>query len=817
MATASSPSVPTSTTAKAPFLPALILLFIGSGCAALVYEIVWFQMLSLSLGSSAISLGVLLGTFMGGMCLGSLLLPKFVPASKHPVRVYAQLEALIGVMGILILFILPYAGGLYTTIGGPGFGGLLVRGLIAAICLLPPTLLMGATLPAIARYVSATPAGVSWLGFFYGGNIVGAVFGTLLAGFYLLRHHDVMFATFVAAAINFGVAALAFAYAKSTPHTPPVDDMKGARLEIPKGSWPVYVTIGLSGMTALGAEVVWTRLLTLLLGGTVYTFSLILAAFLAGLGIGSSTGAAIAKNVKNPRMALGACQLLLVVALGWAAYSQMVALPNWPVNPALSPNATATFQMDLIRALWVVLPGAVLWGMSFPLALAAIADKDQDPGRLVGSVYAANTVGAIFGAMFASLFALAHLGTQGSQRALMTIAAISALLMFMLEFSRETGKLQVSPRGGMYGMIAVALTALLVSWVPPIPALLVAYGRYAVTWRGSHGEFIYVGEGMNSSMAVSREASGALNYHNAGKVQASSLPQDMRLQRMLGHLTTLVPDNPRSVLVIGCGAGVTAGAVSISPIVDSVVIAEIEPLVPEVVSTYFSEHNYSVVTNPKVHVQIDDARHYLLTSRRKFDAITSDPFDPWVKGAATLYTREFFQVIKDHLNPGGVVTVFVQLYESGGPAVKSEIATFLEVFPNGMIFGNTHQGGGYDVVLLGQNGDAKINVDQIEQRLADPKFAQVAQSLSEIGFYNGVDLLSTFAAQGPQLQPWLADAQVNRDRNLRLQYLAGLGVNKYEQAQIYSEILQYRNVPPNLFIGSPDKLQALSTAIMNRY
>ena len=818
MATATSPSLSLASTPTARFLPALILLFVGSGAAALIYEVVWFQMLSLSLGSSAISLGVLLGTFMGGMCLGSLLLPRFVPTTSHPVRVYAKLEAGIGIAGLVILFVLPYFGGLYTTIGGPGFGGLLVRGLIAALVLLPPTLLMGATLPAIARYVTATPAGVSWLGYFYGGNIVGAVFGTLLAGFYLLRDHDVTFATFVAAAINFGVAGLAFLYSRTAPHTPPVEEAKAsASPVIPAGSWPVLVTIALSGMTALGAQVVWTRLLTLLLGGTVYTFSLILAAFLAGLGAGSSAGAALAKNAKNPRNALGWTQLLLVAALAWAAYSQVIALPNWPVNPALAPDPMATFQIDFIRALWVVLPGAFLWGMSFPLALAAISKSDQDPGKLVGSVYAANTVGAIFGAMLASLVALARLGTQGSQRALMIIAAVSALLMFMFELSRDSGKLQVSPRGGLFGMITIALTALLVSSVPPISPLLVAYGRYAVTWRGSHGEFIYVGEGMNSSMAVSREASGALNYHNAGKVQASSLPQDMRLQRMLGHLTTLVPDNPKSVLVIGCGAGVTAGAVSISPIVDSVVIAEIEPLVPQVVSTYFSEHNYDVVRNPKVHVQIDDARHYLLTSDRKFDAITSDPFDPWVKGAATLYTKEFFQVIKDHLNPGGVITVFVQLYESGTQAVKSEIATFLEVFPNGMIFGNTHQGGGYDVVLLGQNGDAKIDVDKIEERLANPQFAQVAQSLSEIGFFNGVDLLSTFAAQGPQLRPWLADAQVNRDRNLRLQYLAGLGVNKYEQAQIYSEILQYRAVPQNLFVGSPERLQALSTAIMNRY
>ena len=244
MATASSQTVAPSTVPTAPFLPALILLFVGSGAAALIYEVVWFQMLSLSLGSSAISLGVLLGTFMGGMCLGSLLLPKFVSTSRHPVRVYAQLEAGIGVAGILILFILPYAGGLYTTIGGPGFVGLLVRGLIAALVLLPPTLLMGATLPAIARYVTATPTGVSWLGFFYGGNIVGAVFGTLLAGFYLLRSHDVSFATFVAAAINFGVAGLAFLYARGAPHTPPVSDSNAPTAVVPPGSWPVLVTIG---------------------------------------------------------------------------------------------------------------------------------------------------------------------------------------------------------------------------------------------------------------------------------------------------------------------------------------------------------------------------------------------------------------------------------------------------------------------------------------------------------------------------------------------------------------------------------------------
>src|SRR6202008_3908733 len=256
--------------------------------------------------------------------------------------------------------------------------------------------------------------------------------------------------------------------------------------------------------------------------------------------------------------------------------------------------------------------------------------------------------------------------------------------------------------------------------------------------NNDHGEWVFVGEGMNSSMAVSKLWNGVLNYHNAGKVQASSEPQDMRLQRMLGHLTTLVPKNPRRVLVIGCGAGVTAGAVSIDPYLEHETIAEIEPLVPRVVSTYFAEHNFSVVTNPKVHVQIDDARHFLFTTHEKFDAITSDPLDPWVKGAAMLYTREFFELVKQRLNPGGVVTLFVQLYESNTEAVKSEIATFFEAFPNGMIFANTWNGQGYDLVLLGQVDGTRINLDEMEERLRRPEYAPVMKSLGEIGMHSAV-------------------------------------------------------------------------------
>src|SRR5205809_6817809 len=198
-------------------LPLLLVLFIGSGCAALIYEIVWFELLQLVIGSSALSLSILLGTFMGGMCLGSLALPRVISPRQHPLRVYALLELGIGIIGILVLIGMPLVGGAYTSWAGTGLASVVLRGVAASICLLPPTLLMGATLPAMSRWVATTPAGVSWLGFLYGGNIAGAVVGSLFAGFYLLRVYDVMVATFVAAALNLMICVVALAIARSTP------------------------------------------------------------------------------------------------------------------------------------------------------------------------------------------------------------------------------------------------------------------------------------------------------------------------------------------------------------------------------------------------------------------------------------------------------------------------------------------------------------------------------------------------------------------------------------------------------------------------
>ena len=375
-------------------LPLLLLLFAGSGCSALIYEIVWYQLLQLVIGSSAVSLGVLLATFMGGLCLGSLLLPRLKAAGQHPLRVYGKIEFGIAACGVLVLFLMPLVDSVYTSAVGHGLPAILLRALVCALCLLPPTFLMGASLPAASRWIKASPEGVSWLGLLYGANTVGAVIGCLLAGFYLLRVFDMATATFAAAAINVAVGLVSFSLAKRAPEHPPASDSK---VVIAAGAWPVYVTIALSGATALAAEVIWTRLLGLMLGATVYTFSIILAVFLVGLGIGSTGGSMLARTAKRPKALLGWCQMLLAGTVAWTAYMLAVSLPFWPINPLLSTSPWYTFQIDMARCIWALLPAALLWGASFRSRWRC-GERGGDPGRLVGGIYAANTGGAILGA-----------------------------------------------------------------------------------------------------------------------------------------------------------------------------------------------------------------------------------------------------------------------------------------------------------------------------------------------------------------------------------------------------------------------------------
>lgn len=800
------------------FLPLLLILFAGSGFAALIYEIVWYQLLQLAIGSTSVSLGILLATFMGGLCLGSILLPRLRLGRIHPLRVYAALEVGIGVFGLLVLYAIPLVDRVYFYGAEHGLSGMLLRGAVASACMLVPTIFMGASLPAIVRWIKSTPKGVSWWGWLYGVNTAGAVLGCLFAGFLLLRIFNVSIATYAAVAVNAIVAAGSFWLSSRTPAQTSLDELDEVEVKEESAqpapepalatnfsgksgsNWNVYVTIALSGACALGAEVIWTRNIAMMLGPTVYVFSIILAVFLVGLAVGSSVGSWILDSV-DARLALGWAQILLAGGIAWTAYVVADSLPYWPT--LVNDQPWPMFANDLLRCVVAILPPTLLWGASFALALGAVAKRDEDPGRMVGGIYAANTLGAIAGALGISLALIPWIGTQQSTRLLLLLSVVSALFVLVPYIGRHRAK-----GVAVLAVVSMALAVFLAARVDPIPGKVIAYGRF-LSYEGPDAKVVATAEGRNSSVAITRWDDGNVQIDVDGHVEATTEPYDMKLQRMVGDLPGLLEKHPVDVLGIGFGAGVTAGTFTTFPSVKSITICEIEPVIPPLATRYFAKQDYDVLHNPRTHMVYDDARHYLLTTNKKFDIIASDPLDVFVKGTAALYSKQYYEAVKRHLKPGGIFTLYTPLYETDEKTLKSELATFFEVFPHGTLWANTVDGEGYDTVLMGQVGPLRINLDQVQARYSSPDYAAVRENLRQIGVYSAADLLSTFTAEKSDLAAWLQGAKITTDSNLRLQYLAGWGFNADMEEALYEDMLRDRQPPKNIFTGSPAALQAL--------
>ena len=302
---------------------------------------------------------------------------------------------------------------------------------------------------------------------------------------------------------------------------------------------------------------------------------------------------------------------------------------------------------------------------------------------------------------------------------------------------------------------------------------------------------------------------GARQFHIAGKVEASDMDVDMRLERMLGHVPALLHPNPKSILVVGVGAGVTAGSFTVHPEVERIVICEIEPVVPASARAYFGNENHHVFDDPRTTVVFDDARHFLQTTTEKFDIITSDPIHPWVRGAATLYSLEYLQLVREHLKPGGVVTQWVPLYETDERSVKSQIGTFASVFPDTTLWNPDLLEEGYDLVVLGRQSETPIDEAALAKRIAASE--PLRRSLEGVTLKSAGAVLSTYAGRGRDLAPWLADAEINRERQLRLQYLAGLAANSDQRFAIFQALVRYRRYPDDLFAASAETETQLRT------
>ena len=435
-----------------------------------------------------------------------------------------------------------------------------IRSSICAVLLILPTFCMGATLPAISRWFETSNHGVAHLSWLYAINIAGATFGIFIAGFYLMPNFSIHLTNGIAVVLNVIVASVAFMFANKYVYKPKqLTDSSSTSRTIPIKRFCIVTS--LSGFTSLGAQIIWTRIISTMIGVTTYTFTIILGIFLIGLALGSYAASYMIRHFNRPKMLLMICQLLIAPAIAYAAYMTYQVIPTWIISA--EHTLIELHKTHLICCLVTFLPCTFLWGASFPLTLASVGFKDSDPGRVSGYLYAANTFGAIIASLGFSLFFVPTLGTQIAQWIIIAIALQSAFLMLrptIEEYSAhdthiKLKKLNMKIVIGSIGLVILGFNC--ARHVLPITVNHLAFGVKQLSY--GNREFLYVNEGISSNVAV-QDGPGSRSLHISGKVVASTYPGDILHLSLLGHLPGLIHGDPKSVLIVGMGTGVTSGS-----------------------------------------------------------------------------------------------------------------------------------------------------------------------------------------------------------------------------------------------------------------
>jgi spermidine synthase len=680
-------------------------LFFLSGATALVYELLWVRVLYQSFGSTIQSVTTVVAAYMGGLGLGAWLFGRLGDRHARPAALYGRLEIAIGLFGIASPFVLRLAHSLYLSLGLGG--SVALRFAVAALVLLVPTTLMGGTLPVLTRAMMEDdrarlkPA----LGRLYGLNTLGAVVGTALAGFVLIEFVGVRASLWATAALNLaiGAAALWIAAERGSPDP----GRKPGEHRAPSRDAFRTVALVLLAVTAFASlldEIAWTRVLVMIVGGSTYAFTLILLVFLLGIGLGSAlvarrSGArgetAAAAALAQGLTGVGAAALFLFFTLLPAYIVAVFQVPDLGAVPRLLLMGVAVGAVVFVPALGM--------GMTFPLLADLTARPDEARGADVGVAYALNTVGSILGAVLTGFVFVVAWGTQVTLRVGLLANGLAALALAWIaargiaEGTPEDRRLRVRvlSAGGLGTLALVAAAA-----APPWSTRLIDLGPtiYARQTMNAAERRIFLDhrgvrqltyrEGWNATVSVWDAESGRSLRVN-GKVDASD-HGDMDTQIMLGLAPAAARAGATSALVIGFGSGVTARVLADVPGMTRVRVVEIEPAVLAM-DSLFHHVNARVLSRPIVAAVVDDARSALQLGQDRFDVIVSEPSNPWVAGVATLYTPEFFRIVRERLSGDGVFCQWVQLYQLPLPIVAGIVRNVRAVFPHvQMWFGESH-------------------------------------------------------------------------------------------------------------------------------
>jgi len=674
------------------FQPLIYLVFFFSGFAALMYETAWFRTLNLLFGSSHLAVSVTISVFMLGLALGNALSGRYMGRFSNMLKLYAILEFGIAFFALVFKLMVDWYPTLYVPLAGIATNSSLyltvLRVLFAALAMIIPTTLMGATLPVLttllSRSVNTVGRKISYL---YGVNTIGAVLGAGFTGFFFLKVLPISMVTYVAMGLNLFAGGASLLINRWTipqskeidlrPYSLPV----AASIDMSDYPWRlVFFGLAISGFCALGYEILWTRVLILFFDASTYSFSIVLISFLLGIGIGGWSFPLLIRffpglygeSDNKPGTAIagfGIVQILIAVTT-LIAMQYVVRLPEYSfelplwLNMRIDSIYSARQISNFLLASALLFIPSFLMGLAVPLAARAHSYWRQSTGKAVGELMAYNTIGAVCGALFTGFFLIYVIGIERSMQLLAVInLALGAVVLVRMSGSR----VKTIVTGFVFIVLAVILftnRTILISWDQSFLATHIVLKKNSIVVKNSQDkEVLYFSEGLESIVSsVRNKKNGVITFIVNGRAEASTDFADVQNQYMLGHLPMLLHPNPKKAFVLGLGSGMTLGAVSAYDSLESLTLAELEPEIIGVAKT-FSEWNNDVMSNPRLRIVQNDGRNYLMTSKEKFDVITSDPIHPSWRGSGYLYTSEYFRIAADHLAEGGIMSHWLPLYQ----------------------------------------------------------------------------------------------------------------------------------------------------------
>ncbi len=769
--------------------------FVVSGATGLVLQVLWTRQLTEIFGSSSLAIATVLATFMAGLALGAhlggRLADRLGDDAKRPwlqpLLGYALAEAIVGLsaLAIPLLFAAYHALGpsLWRALPDQPLLLALVRLVLTATALLVPTTAMGATLPLLGRHVTRSRSELHdagrRLGALYAANTAGALLGAAAAGFWLIQSIGVAATSHLAAAVAL-IIATAVTLA-SLRRDVPDPDPDPDPLPVPDPDPdPVVVApipsahrrlailaYALSGAIAMALEVFFSRVLAIVLGSSVHSFTLVLVVFLFGLSAGAALAAGPAARTRHPLAALAALFMALAAALLLSH-----ALIDW--LPRLLVALLETTDLDIANILTihallaglVIVPVALGLGAVMPLVMrVAVGDLDR-VGRDVGRAYAANTVGAIAGALVAGFLILPHVGLEAGLRLAVALeASLGAALAWRATSSRR--------RRGTVAAIAAAAIALAIAAPGWNQSDLTAglFRSHLLRQAMEQGrplarDIVYYRDGVSTTVSVER-AGESWVLKNNGKVEASDR-HDMPTQILVGLLPVLLhPGRQQRVFVVGYGSGVTIGAITQAEQVSRIDVAELEPAVLEAADAYFADVSHRPASDARVHRFLGDGRSVLLASERPYDVIVSEPSNPWIAGVASLFTADFYAAARRRLAPGGVFCQWAQLYELGPARVKMIYRTFAGAFRH--VYAFTPGDETTDTILIGSDAPLRLDLSALRRTMAQPA---LAAELARADVATPEQLVASLLLGPGEIASFTAGAELNTDDNARLEHTA---------------------------------------------